>query len=217
VKQLERLLRDQSVDGRKTLRRYVLFFCLPKIHGRLSMKCFDQTMLVDTILAIRPDQVRANFSPNVFVDVPSHLQDRDETQLKGLLPSKHRNTLQFSQDGRHILERSARNESILWVALMAVLKGLDLILKDLLKFRKDGHKPEDVNRIESLLDQLHVTLSSLNLLVSRSPSFWLLLHNRAVVNAIEVSGYIFTFCAYDQRGSAGFAWQAASHCRPRPI
>jgi hypothetical protein len=195
--QLEKLLSDRTLDGRKSMRRYVLFFCLPKMHGRLSMQCFDQTMFLDTILAIRPDQVRASFSTNVSTDVPSHLRDRDETKLRGLLPSKHQKTLQFSQDEPHILERSARNEGVLWVALMAVLKGLDRVLKDLLKFRKDGHKPEDVNRIESLLDQLHVTLSSLNLLVSRSPSFWLLLHSRAVVDAIEVSGYVFTFCAYN--------------------
>jgi hypothetical protein len=197
--------------------RYVLFFCLPKIHSRLSMKYFDQTVFLDTIRAIGPDQVRASFSTDVSANVPSHIRDRDETQLRDLLPDNRQNTLQFSRDRPHILERSARNEGVLWAMLKFILTTLNCVLKDLLKFRKNGHKPEDVNHIESLLDGLHVTLTSLNSLVSRSPSFWLLLHNRAVVDAIEVSGYVITSCTHNQGGSAGFAWRAASYCRLRPI
>jgi hypothetical protein len=183
---LERLVGSQPQEDNWSLQHYVLFYCVRKIHGRLSMKYGTDNRLLDTVLSVSTAQVTEAFQAEMDGEAPEHIRRHDESWL---LKLEGCDTLRLgppNKKGRCMLERSAHNEGLLWLMLIQLLVVLRETTTTLVKLR-GRHRTYDVDDIEFNMSILDSALQCLDLLVSRSGSIWRLLRNTAIVTAITVS------------------------------
>jgi hypothetical protein len=147
------------------------------------------------MLGIDTKQIAAASRADVPGEAPPRLRGRDEAWLRGLAKCGALRLGAADADGRRGLERSACNERVLWRYLILVLRVLRRTADELVRYR-GHHASQDVADIEARLDSFGMALRSLDDLVALSPSFWRLLRNRAVVQAILAS------CRVSQGGRA---------------
>jgi hypothetical protein len=184
VEHLQRLLpHARPQEGYRSLERFVTFYCVRKIRSRLNMKYIARTKMLDTVLNITTADITDAFCPEVAEE---NIPKANEVWMQALSQCSSLRLGSPDEDGRRTLERTVQNERILWRYLVLILRVLRRA-SDSLSNDREHLKPEKADDIESRLDKLCGTLRSLDDLLSRSPSFWCLLRNPALMGAFPVS------------------------------
>jgi hypothetical protein len=141
------------------------------------------TTFLDFLLGVSQAQIASCFEIAVALGPPDHLRSHSETRIVGWIQEifKEGVSARIDPASGH-LERSVKTECQLWRVFMLLLKTLkmnDQALCDLRSSPKDDKHAH----IEKLVEISNVALRRLSLLITSSPSFWLLLQNQAILDA----------------------------------